>query len=90
MATANLTVRMDADVKQQAEELFSSLGMNLTTAINVFVRQSIEAEGLPFAVRRKRPNRTTLRAMEEAIALAHDPNAKYVTSLEELRAELEK
>lgn len=90
MATANLTVRMDADVKQQAEELFSSLGMNLTTAINIFVRQSIEAEGLPFAVRRKRPNRTTLRAMEEAIALAHDPNAKYVTSLEELRAELEK
>lgn len=90
MATANLTIRMDADVKQQAEELFSSFGMNLTTAINIFVRQSIEAEGLPFAVRRKRPNRTTLRAMEEAIALAHDPNAKYVTSLEELRAELEK
>lgn len=90
MATANLTIRMDADVKRQAEELFSSLGMNLTTAINIFVRQSLEVGGLPFAVRRKRPNRTTLRAMEEAAALAHDPNAKYVTSLEELRAELEK
>ncbi len=90
MATANLTIRMDADVKREAEALFSALGMNLSTAINVFVRQSLEADGMPFAVRRKHPNRETLRAMEEARALAHDPNAKYVTTLEELRAELEK
>ena len=64
--------------------------LDLDVTLTSDYRQSLEADGMPFAVRRKHPNRETLRAMEEARALAHDPNAKYVTTLEELRAELEK
>ena len=39
-STTNFSVRMDSEIKKQSESLFSELGMNLTTAINVFLRQS--------------------------------------------------
>lgn len=90
MSTVNLTVRLDAEVKQQAEELFDRLGMSLSTAMNVFIRQALEYGGLPFKVRSSRPNKTTLAAMEEARALAHDPNAKRYTSVKELMEDLNK
>ena len=41
MATTNFSVRMDSDVKKQCEALYGELGINLTTAINVFLRQSL-------------------------------------------------
>lgn len=44
---------MDLDLKRDAEELFGSLGMNLTTAFNIFVRQSLQVQGLPFPVKLK-------------------------------------
>ncbi len=90
MNTANLTIRMEPKIKEEAETLFSELGMSLTTAINIFVRQAISSGGLPFAVRRKRPNRATLEALAEARALAHDPNAKRYDTIEEVMAELNK
>lgn len=39
--TTNISIRMDSDLKAQAERLFGELGMNLTTAFNIFVRQSL-------------------------------------------------
>ena len=50
MAQTNLNIRVDEDVKQQAEELFADLGLNMTTAINVFLRQAIRRNGLPFEI----------------------------------------
>ena len=47
-ATTNFSVRMDSDIKRQCEALYNELGMNLTTAINVFLRQSLRAGGFPF------------------------------------------
>ena len=64
--TTNVTIRMDADLKAQAEELFAELGMNLTTAFNVFVRQSLRQGGLPFEIKLERPNKETIAAMLEA------------------------
>ena len=49
-ATTNFSVRMDSDIKRQCEALYNELGMNLTTAINVFLRQSLRAGGFPFEV----------------------------------------
>ena len=49
--TVNFSVRMDSALKQQCESLYNELGMNLTTAINVFLRQSLRYGGFPFAVR---------------------------------------
>ena len=50
MAQTNLNVRVDEDIKQQAEGLFADLGLNMTTAINVFLRQAIRRNGLPFEI----------------------------------------
>lgn len=91
MATStNFSVRMDSDVKKQSEALFNELGMNLTTAINVFLRQSLRAGGFPFDVTVNTPNSVTLAALREAERLAHDPNAKRYSDVEEALRELKK
>ena len=45
--TTNFSVRMDSDIKKQCEALYGELGINLTTAINVFLRQSLRVGGFP-------------------------------------------
>ena len=86
--TSSLTVRLDKQVKQDAEKLFNELGMTLSGAINIFLHQALEVEGLPFEVKKKRPNREPLAAMKEALELANDPNAKTFKSIDELRKDL--
>lgn len=91
MATStNFSVRMDSDIKKQCETLYGELGMNLTTAINVFLRQSLRAGGFPFDVRIDRPNKETVAAMLEAERIAQDPSVKGYTDLDEMFAELKK
>lgn len=69
-------VQMDADVKHQCEEIYQELGVNLATAINVFMRQSLRAGGFPFDVRLSEPNGVTRAAMLEGERLAHDPSVQ--------------
>lgn len=52
MATANVNVRVDEDLKRNAEKLFDDLGMNMSTAINIFLRQAVESDGIPFMIQR--------------------------------------
>ena len=87
--TTNFTVRLDSQLKEDAENLFSDLGMNLSTAFNIFLHQALIAQGLPFRIKRKQPNKTTLVAMKEAMELANDPNAKTFSSIKELMEDLE-
>lgn len=61
--TTNFSVRMDSDIKKQCEHLYNELGMNLTTSINVFLRQSLRAGVFPFDVKLEQPNRETIAAM---------------------------
>jgi DNA-damage-inducible protein J len=51
--TINVNIRMDEQLKKQAEQLFSDLGMNMTTAINIFVRQAVSRGGIPFEIMRR-------------------------------------
>lgn len=51
--TINVNIRMDEELKKQAEKLFADLGLNMTTAINVFVRQSVNYGGIPFEIIRR-------------------------------------
>lgn len=88
--TINVSIRMDADLKARAEELYDELGMTLSTAINIFVRQSLRKGGLPFEVKTDRPNRETIEAMLEAKRIASDPTVKGYTDVDELFADLEK
>ena len=88
--TTNFSVRMDSDIKKQCENLFSELGMNLTTAINVFLRQSLRVGGFPFDVKLEQPNRETIAAMREAERIVHDPDVKHNSDVEEALRELKR
>ena len=85
--TTNFSVRMDSEIKKQCEALYGELGINLTTAINVFLRQSLRAGGFPFDVRVEQPNKETIAAMIEAERIVRDPSVKRYSDVEEaLRA----
>ena len=88
--TTNISIRMDSDLKAQADALFSELGMNLTTAFNIFVRQSIREGGIPFEISINKPSRETIAAMLEAERIAKDPSVKGYTDLDELFTDLKK
>lgn len=65
-ADTSMTIRMNREVKQKAQLIFADLGMDMTTAINVFLRQAINHRGFPFDVVLNIPNDVTLAAMEAA------------------------
>ena len=81
--TTNFSVRMDSDIKKQCEAMYSELGINLTTAINVFLRQSLRVGGDPFDVRIEKPNKEPIAAMLEAERIAHDSSVKRYSDVEE-------
>lgn len=89
MQTAKININTDAVTKQEAERLFSQLGINMTTAINMFLRRAILERGIPFDVSINVPNDETLAALEEARKIATDPNVKGYTNINELKAALE-
>ncbi|MBQ8185888.1 MAG: type II toxin-antitoxin system RelB/DinJ family antitoxin [Clostridia bacterium] len=89
METTNLNIRTDKEVKLAAEKIFEELGLNMTTAVNIFLRQTIRENGIPFDLKLNTPNETTAAAIEEGRKLAHDKNAKGYTSMADLRAALE-
>ena len=49
-STTNISIRMDAELKAQADALFAELGMNLSTAFNIFVRQCLREGRIPFKI----------------------------------------
>lgn len=87
-STTNVSFRIDADVKKQADTLFSQLGLNMTTAFNIFLRQSIREGSIPFSITINTPNDTTIAAMLEAECIANDPSVKRYTDVEEALREL--
>lgn len=65
METTSLNIRVDKDVKIAAENIAQALGMNLSTAVNIFLRQMISHNGLPFDVRLC-PNAETRQNLDDA------------------------
>ena len=66
MATTSLTIRMDEELKAQFEELVNDLGLNLTTAITAFAKQSVREQQIPFRLTKSVPNEETAKAIENA------------------------
>lgn len=89
MATTNLNIRTDKSIKDQAEEIFAELGLNMTTAVNIFLRTAIREHGIPFELKLDVPNETTATAIEEGRRLMADPDAPRYSSIEELKAAFE-
>ena len=88
-SSVNVTVRMDPKVKAQADELYASLGMDMSTAVNMFVRQCLRERQLPFQPSLNVPNQATIRAMEESDEMIRTGNFKGY-SLDEALQELDK
>lgn len=66
MKSVNVTFRVDENLKAQADALFAELGMSLSTAFNIFLRQSVREQQIPFAISKNVPNAVTLAAMDAA------------------------
>lgn len=86
---ATITIRVDDKTKQQAEELFNNLGLNLTSAINIYLKKAIAEQGVPFEVKKTNYNQETIQAMLESERLAHDPNTKKYNSFSEILEEID-
>ena len=86
--TSNYTIRLDSELRKEAEKLFSDLGMSLSTAFQIFLKQAVQEQGLPFPVRKKQPNKATLAAMEEALKIAESPDAKTYSSAKEMMEDI--
>lgn len=87
--TTSVSFRIDTDLKNQADTLFNNLGLNMTTAFNMFLRQSVREGRIPFEATINVPNSETIAAMLETIQLANDPNVKTYDvedALNELKA----
>ena len=81
----NINIKIDKDLKEAAENLFDDFGIDMTTAINLFLKQSVYEHKIPFSIRRDIPNKETVAAMEEGLRLALDKNTEKIESEEDLR-----
>lgn len=89
MATTNLNIRTDKETKEAAEKIYASLGLNMSTAINMFLRASIRESGIPFDLKLNVPNNETIKAIEKGRMIAKDEKVKAYDNIDELRKALE-
>lgn len=76
MSTVNVTLRIDENLKKQADELFSDLGFTFNSATTVFLRQAVREQQIPFIIRREVPNAATLAVLKEVEDMKKNPS-KY-------------
>ena len=87
--TANINLRIDPDIKAQAEAVYSNFGISVTDAINVFLHASIMEGGFPFQPKQPRYNQETLAAIQEAREIMNGKfHAKRYSSFAELMADV--
>lgn len=86
--STNLNIRIDKNIKETSEKVLDDLGLNMTTAINMFLRQVIRVNGIPFEIKGNILNKETIEAIEDSIRLAND-NSKGYSSIEDLKKALE-
>lgn len=89
MAKVPTSISIDADVKAKAQELFAEFGMDLSTAVNIFLRQAIYERSFPFNIQREVPNADTIAAMKEAEEMRkHPENYRGYTDVDEMMKDL--
>lgn len=71
--TTNLNVRVDSTLKKEADALFKDLGLNMSTAINMFLTKSVKTASIPFEISEPKPNRKLRRALKEAEDMEKHP-----------------
>lgn len=88
MEYTNLNIRTSKETKAAAEKIFDELGINTSTAFNIFLKAVIRENGLPFDMRVENPNAETIAAIEEGRRAARNPDANSYANVEEMRKAL--
>ena len=89
MAKVSTNINLDPTLKKNAQELLRDLGMDLTTAITIFLRQTVREQGIPFEIKREIPNAQTIEALNEyANMKEHPENYKHYTSFSDAMSEV--
>ena len=88
MQTANINSRTDCNLKKKADSLYSKLGLNMSTAINMFLLESVRTNSLPLSLKLDEPNEKTLKAIEESKKIIKNNKTKGYTNIKDLRKAL--
>lgn len=87
MAQTNINIRMDENLKQQFDRLCNELGLNMSTAFNIFAKTMVRQQRIPFEIALNPPNAETLAAIDD---VNHGRNlSKPFHSIEELMEDLD-
>ena len=90
MPKVSTNISLDPELKAQGIALYKDLGMDLSTAVSIFLKQSLRANGLPFKLTRDVPNKETIEAMNEYYEMKEHPeNYKKYSSFKELLEDLD-
>ena len=87
--TENLNIRIEPEIKKEAEETLSCLGLTMAEAVKIFLKQVIMTDSIPFEIKIPRYNKETLEAIEEAKKISKNSNAKTYTTVKELMEDLD-
>lgn len=89
MSSANINVRVDSELKKAAEELFDDIGLNMSSAITLFLKNAVNYEGIPFEIRRLTSNAVTKAALAEYDEMKKNPGVyKRYDSFDDLMSEV--
>ncbi len=89
MASTNINIRMDADLKRQFEAFCADIGMSMTTAFNVFAKKAVRENRLPFEISGDVPNAETIEAIQEVKKMKADPSlGKTYTDVDQMMEDL--
>lgn len=82
--TTTINVNVDSKLKQEATDILNDLGLNMSTAINIFLNQVVKRKGIPFSIVQKKPSKELIEALIEAEEIRNNPNRKGYNNIEEL------
>ena len=89
MASTNINIRMDSDLKKQFENFCADMGMTMTTAFNIFAKKAVREYRIPFEIGAEIPNAETKEAINEVKRMKADPTlGKTYTDVDEMMREL--
>ena len=89
MAKSSTNLSLDSEAKQACIQLFNDLGLDLSTAVNIFLKKCVKVHGIPFIISTDEPNAETIAAMNEYFAIKQHPEKyKRYTSFKDAMSEV--
>lgn len=88
--TTNLNIRVDSTLKQESDMLLKDLGLNMSTAINIFLTKCVKTSSIPFKIEEPKPSKEVKKTLKELDYMMKYPEKyKSYNSVEELFEELD-